>query len=70
MERVELQITGMSCGHCVESVRRALSEIDGVTVGDVTVGGARVTYDPLRTNARQVIGAINDQGYEARVKPS
>ena len=70
MERIELQITGMSCGHCVESVRRALSEIDGVTIEDVTVGRAHVAYDPLRMDAQQVIGAINDQGYEAQVKPA
>ena len=31
-----IQINGMSCGHCVSAVRKALTAVPGVTVGDVT----------------------------------
>ena len=66
MERIELEISGMSCGHCVASVRQALGELDGVQIEDVAVGSARVTYDPDRTRVQEVIAAVNDQGYEAQ----
>ena len=65
MERVDLRIAGMSCGHCVSSVRRALSELDGVRVEEVKVGSASVAYDPERTSVQDVVDAVNDQGYEA-----
>ena len=66
MERIELEISGMSCGHCVASVRQALGELDGVQIEDVAVGSARVAYDPDRTRVQEVIAAVNDQGYEAQ----
>lgn len=66
MERIELEISGMSCGHCVASVRQALGELDGVQIEDVSVGSARVAYDPDRTRVQEVIAAVNDQGYEAQ----
>ena len=65
MERVDLRIAGMSCGHCVSSVRRALSELDGVRVEEVKVGSASVAYDPERTSVQDVVDVVNDQGYEA-----
>ena len=65
MERVDLRISGMSCGHCVSSVRKALSELDGVQVEDVKIGSASVAYDPERASVQDVIGAVHDQGYEA-----
>lgn len=65
MERVELRIGGMSCGHCVSSVRKALSELDGVRVEDVRIGSASVAYDPARASVQDVVGAVAKQGYEA-----
>ena len=65
MERLDLRISGMSCGHCVTSVRKALSELDGVQVEDVKVGSASVAYDPERASAQDVVEAVNDQGYAA-----
>ena len=67
MEQVRLNIQGMSCGHCVASVRRALGGLDGVTVEDVKVGSARVTYDPARSGPGAIAEAVRDEGYEAQV---
>jgi uncharacterized protein len=38
-ERVVLAISGMTCSHCVESVRRALSAVTGVGSVDVDLAG-------------------------------
>ena len=42
----ELNITGMSCGHCVKSVREAILHVPGVTRADVTIGHAHVETEP------------------------
>lgn len=67
MEQLQLEITGMSCGHCVASVRRALGHLDGIEVRDVTVGSALVAYDPARAHAEAIADAVRDEGYEAQV---
>ena len=45
MDRMTMKIGGMSCGHCVSSVDKALKKLDGVQVESVAivrpVGGLR-----------------------------
>lgn len=65
MEKLNLSISGMTCGHCVASVKSALSELDGVTVEDVRVGSAEVSYDPANRTAESIADAVNDVGYQA-----
>lgn len=66
-ETLTLAIEGMSCGHCVAAVRRALGETAGVEVKDVAIGSASVTVDPGVASADTVVEAVRDAGYEARV---
>jgi len=65
MERLELHIDGMSCDHCVRAVRNALQQVNGVTVEQVKVGSATVTYDPARATRQEIVEAVNDEGYGA-----
>jgi copper chaperone len=60
----EFRIEGMSCGHCVEAVRRALKETEGVEVDDVQIGTAKVKYDPDVTDRETIASAISEAGYE------
>lgn len=66
MERVTLDIDGMSCGHCVRSVDSALKELAGVAVETVRIGQATVTFDPATTSTAQIAQAIADEGYSVR----
>jgi copper chaperone CopZ len=66
MEQLTMNISGMTCGHCVGAVTQALTELDGVQVEQVRVGSARVAYDPGRTSPDQMAQAIEDAGYEVR----
>lgn len=66
METLTLEIDGMSCGHCVGAVRRALEEIDGVQVESVGVGEAAVRYDPITVTTDAIASAITEEGYQAR----
>jgi copper chaperone len=64
MEQLTLEITGMSCGHCVGSVRNALASVKGVEVQDVIIGKATVRIDPAQVTKEQLVDAVEDQGYD------
>lgn len=67
MEEVTLKITGMSCGHCVGQVTKALTRLDGVQVNTVKVGEAIVVYDPAEIVPTEILQAVNEAGYEAQL---
>ncbi|HVE78605.1 MAG TPA: cation transporter [Gemmatimonadaceae bacterium] len=63
MDRMTMKIDGMSCGHCVSAVTRALANLDGVQVEEVKVGAATVAFDPDTTSEGRITQAIEDEGY-------
>ena len=63
MNRTTLKIDGMSCGHCVTSVKRALEGLDGVTVESVAVGRATVEYDPAVASTDRIVEVVSNAGY-------
>lgn len=67
MTTTTLKITGMTCGHCVSAVTRALESRDGVASADVdlTAGTARVEHDEARVTPADLESAVADEGYEA-----
>ena len=65
MTRTTLKIDGMSCGHCVASVKKALERLDGVTVQNVAVGTATVEYNSDVASPAQIAEAVSDAGYAA-----
>jgi copper chaperone len=66
MERVTLQVEGMSCGHCVKAVQQAVAGVEGAIAEQVAIGTATITFDPARTTVGALIDAVSDAGYEAR----
>jgi len=68
MNRIELEIEGMSCEHCVAAVTGALGELPGVNVDAVRVGAAEVRYDPGQVSPEQIALAIEDAGYAAHAR--
>ena len=68
MERTELSIDGMSCGHCVGQVTKALQTVPGVVVEQVVVGKAQVSFDPAKASRDAVAGAVTKAGYAAKVE--
>jgi copper chaperone len=64
MERVELKVEGMSCGHCKSSVERLLKEAAGVENINVSLekGSAEVTIDENKITKQELIKKINDTG--------
>ncbi|MGQ0766719.1 MAG: heavy-metal-associated domain-containing protein [Gemmatimonadota bacterium] len=70
MQKVRLEITGMSCAHCLKAVDNALRGIRGTTVRDVGMGWADVEIDPSLTTVSDLIDAVGDAGYEATDAPA
>jgi copper chaperone CopZ len=65
MSHTTLKISGMSCGHCVMAVRKALEGLHGVTVEQVSVGAATVAHDPAVITTEQLVEAVSEAGYDA-----
>ena len=66
-QTVDLDIKGMSCGHCVKAVQSALAAVPGVAVKDVRIGHATVEVENGATKPDALVEAVDDAGYEATV---
>lgn len=67
MEKVKLNVKGMSCQHCVKAVESALKAVDGVSDVKVKLSSSKaiVSYDGAKTNIAALKAAVNEQGYQA-----
>jgi copper chaperone CopZ len=71
VKALQLRIDGMSCGHCVARVEKALKEIDGVSIGKVQIGYAELFYDPSKVTVAALRAVLEEAGYAAHaVEPS
>jgi copper chaperone len=64
MKTQDLTIQGMSCGHCVMHVKKALSNIKGVQTESVEIGKARITFDETTVTTAVIAKAIAEAGYQ------
>lgn len=64
MKEHELAIEGMSCGHCVMHVKKALTTVEGVEVENVEIGKARVWFDQEKVSQKVLADAIEEAGYK------
>ncbi|RLY94019.1 heavy metal transporter [Kocuria tytonicola] len=62
-----VNVSGMTCGHCVSSVQEELSEIPGVTAVDVELnagGTSPVTITSSRElSPEEISAAVAEAGY-------
>ncbi|HEX2416578.1 MAG TPA: heavy-metal-associated domain-containing protein [Micromonosporaceae bacterium] len=58
-------VSGMTCGHCAQSVGGELSKLDGVTNVDVNLAAGAVTVTSETPLVEQdVRAAVDEAGYE------
>lgn len=67
MRDLTLFIEGMSCGHCLHAVNKALASVPGVEIGSVRIGRADVQYDESVIAPGRIIEAVSGAGYPATV---
>jgi copper ion binding protein len=67
MARATLRVAGMTCQHCVRSVREALEGHQGVRSAEVDLenGRAVVEYDEGLVSVQDMAGVVAEEGYEA-----
>ncbi|WP_277584261.1 copper chaperone CopZ [Psychrobacillus antarcticus] len=68
MENVTLNVSGMTCGHCVSAVEGSVGKLDGVQEVKVhlDLGKVEVAFDQEKVNVDKIKAAIDDQGYDVK----
>jgi copper chaperone len=67
MARTTLNVSGMTCNHCVHSVKSALEDVEGVRSARVDLDGGKalIDYDDALTSPRELTTTVADAGYQA-----
>ncbi|MBL4938347.1 heavy-metal-associated domain-containing protein [Clostridium sp. YIM B02515] len=61
----KILVEGMSCGHCVNHVKEALSELNGVTSVDVNLASKTAILEAtVEVSDVDIKAAIDDAGYD------
>ncbi|SDI97879.1 Copper chaperone CopZ [Arthrobacter subterraneus] len=73
MSTTSVNISGMTCNHCVASVTEELSELDGVTNVDIVLNRGGISTatisGPEELDTQKITEAVAEAGYEV-VPPS
>ncbi len=66
MESIEYTVTGMTCGHCEQSVAEEVSRIDGIAGVDVSARTGRLVVTTAGSvDDASVVAAVEEAGYAA-----
>lgn len=68
-EQARLSVLGMTCASCVLAIDRTLRGVPGVTEANVNLAAeqASVSFDPRQVTPAEMISAIQQVGYDARI---
>lgn len=63
---LSLTVEGMSCNHCVNSIKKAVGILDGVDNVNIDLKAKTVTieYDSGKVDVKAIKDTIQDQGYD------
>lgn len=64
MSNVTLNVEGMSCGHCVSAVEKAVSGVGAAAKVDLLTKTVAVEFDENTVSLDKIKAAIEDQGYD------
>ncbi|MEV0587036.1 copper ion binding protein [Nonomuraea sp. NPDC050310] len=65
MSTATYTVKGMTCGHCVSSVKEEVGEVAGVTSVDVDLESGRLTVESAAPVAEEAVrAAVEEAGYE------
>lgn len=60
----QLKIEGMTCGHCVAGVKKALESVPGVEAAEVYLSEGRATVKG-KAELNALLSAVEEEGYSA-----
>lgn len=65
MSATQIKVSGMTCGHCVQSVTEEISAIAGVTDVKIDLESGDVTIESESDlNNADLVAAVKEAGYE------
>jgi len=65
MSTATYTVKGMTCGHCVSSVKEEVSEVPGVTGVEVDLAtGSLTVASEAPVDAAKIVAAVEEAGYE------
>lgn len=65
MTTVTYKVSGMTCGHCVQSVKTEVSKLGGVTNVEIDLGSGQVMVTSEETiDDAALRAAVDEAGYE------
>lgn len=64
MANTVLKVEGMTCGHCVSAVEKALKEIGAEGKVDLAAKKVEINYDESKVSETALKEAIEEQGYD------
>jgi copper chaperone len=64
-EPITLQVEGMSCGHCIRSVTKAITALDQAAKVDVDLAAKRVVAQTSLPRA-DVVRAVEEEGFAVK----
>ena len=64
---IELNVSGMTCGHCKTAVENALKKVTGVVGVNVDLAGGKASVEGEHVNTDALIAAVIDEGYGAHL---
>jgi copper chaperone len=64
MQKMNLQVEGMTCGHCVSSVEGAVRNLGATAKVDLANKTVAIQYDEASVSAQAIKEAIEEQGYD------
>ena len=69
VEQARLSVLGMTCASCVLAIDRTLRAVPGVANANVNLAAeqASVSFDPRQVTPAEMISAIQNVGYDARL---
>lgn len=68
MKTIELDITGMTCDHCVRSVTNALKDVPGVADAVVSLESKSATVTAEAVDLQELLDAVEEEGYAAAAR--
>lgn len=63
MKTYQVNITGMTCMHCVMAVKKELEKIPNLSVKNVVIGKAEVAADETQVSDQLLKKAVEEAGY-------
>ena len=60
---ITYEVKDMSCGHCVNSITKAVHAVDPGAQVTADVATYRVRIEPTQSNATELANAIREAGY-------